>query len=200
MSLLRGSGKDLLNVSKFVLPLGGASVLAVALGVGWVTQPDRLVRGYQPAQPVAYSHRLHAGSLRIPCQYCHTGARKSRVAGIPPVEKCMNCHRVTRTEAPDIRKLNAVYRSGEPLGWARVHALPDHVYFDHRPHVSGGVACQTCHGEVESMQVVRQVMSMRMSNCLACHRDPEGARSPRDAIVGRPGLAEGSEHCAACHR
>lgn len=200
MNFLRGSGKEIFNLSRFVLPVGLVSVLGVSLGVGWVTQPDRLARGYQPEQPVAYSHLLHAGSLRIPCRYCHTGAAKSRVAGIPPVEKCLNCHRVTRTEAPDIRRIHTVYDRGEPLHWARVHALPDHVFFDHRPHVNGGVACQTCHGEVESMQVVRQVMSMRMSNCLACHRDPEGARDPREAIVAESGFAQGPEHCAACHR
>ena len=76
----------------------------------------------------------------------------------------MNCHSVTKTDSPEIRKLAALYESGEPLQWERIHSLPDHVYFDHRPHVNAGILCQTCHGEVQTMNIVYQNMSMRMSN------------------------------------
>src|SRR5512147_2401719 len=114
MSLWRKSGQDFLNYSKFVLPIGIAAVLATVLGVGWYTQPDRFVRGYQPVQPIPYSHQLHAGVLRIPCLYCHSGALKSRLAEIPAVEKCMNCHKVTRVSRPDIKRLTAIFDSGSP--------------------------------------------------------------------------------------
>ena len=188
------SGREFLNISRFILPAAGAALLLTVLGVGWFTQPDRFARGYRPGQPIPYSHKLHAGVLKIPCLYCHSGALKSRQAGIPAVEKCMNCHRVTKTDSPQIRALAAIHASGGPLRWKRVHALPDHVYFDHRPHVSAGILCQTCHGEVQTMDVVYQSMSMRMGNCLGCHRDSHDAL-PRGSPIRR-----GPEHCNACHR
>jgi hypothetical protein len=194
MSFWRDSGRDFLNYSKFIHPIGIFAVLVTVLGVGWYTQPDRLVRGYQPEQPLPYSHQLHAGILRIDCLYCHTNALRSRHAGIPSVQKCMNCHTVTKVDSPDIKLLAAIYDSGDPLQWQRIHELPDHVYFDHRPHVNAGILCQTCHGEVQTMQVVYQNMSMRMGNCLGCHRNPDYAL-PADSQISK-----GAEHCFACHR
>src|SRR5512136_207263 len=149
MSAQSKSGHYFLHYSKFILLVGSVAILATVLGVGWYTQPDRYVRGYQPVQPIPFSHELHPGTLRIPCLYCHSGAQKSRVAGVPPVEKCMNCHKVTRTTSPPIKKLAAVYSAGTPMVWRRIYSLPDHVYFDHRPHVNSGILCQTCHGEVQ---------------------------------------------------
>lgn len=194
MSLWRESGQNLLHYSIYVLPAGVAAILITVLSVGWYTQPDRYARGYQPTQPIPYSHKLHAGTLRIPCLYCHSGALKSRIAGIPSAEKCMNCHKVTKTESPYIKQIAASYASGKPLEWERVHSLPGYVFFDHRPHVSAGVLCQTCHGEVETMDVLYQEMSLRMGNCLGCHRDPHNAL-PADSKIQR-----GPEHCNACHR
>lgn len=180
--------------AKGILPLGAVCVLLTVVAVGWFTQPDRFVRGYGPEQPIAYSHALHAGTMKIPCQYCHANATKSRHAGVPPVETCMNCHRVTKTDSPEIQKLTAMFNAGKPLEWRRIHLLPDHVYFDHRPHVNAGIACQTCHGEVQTMRVVSQHMAMRMSNCLGCHRDPRAALP-----AGSP-IKRGPENCNACHR
>lgn len=194
IKFLRDSGRDAVNYSKFILPVGLVTVLGTVLCVGWFTQPDRLARGFEPRQPIPYSHKLHAGVLKIPCLYCHSGALKSRLAGIPPVEKCLNCHRVTKTESLYIKQVASTYNSGAPLHWKRIHALPDHVYFDHRPHVGAGILCQTCHGEVQTMEVVYQYMSMRMSNCLGCHRNPKYAVPPDS------GVAAGPEHCNACHR
>jgi hypothetical protein len=188
------TGRNFLHYSRFILPAGMGAVIITVLGVGWYTQPDRFVRGYQPAQPIPYSHKLHAGVLKIPCLYCHSGALVSREAGIPAVEKCMNCHKVTKTDSPYIKQLAAIYASGEALKWRRVHALPDYVFFDHRPHVSAGILCQTCHGEVQTMDVVYQSMSMRMGNCLGCHRDPHDAL-PADSKIQR-----GPDNCNACHR
>ncbi len=193
MRWLQETGRNFLNYSRFILPVGFVTILATVSAVGWLTQPDRFVRGYQPVQPIAYSHNLHSGVLKIPCLYCHSGVLKSRKAGIPSVEKCMNCHKVTKVESAEIKKLAAIYDSGEPLEWQRIHALPDHVFFDHRPHVNAGIICQTCHGEVQNMDIVYQSMSMRMSNCLGCHRDPHDA-------VPNSNIQEGSEHCYACHR
>jgi len=194
MSSMKESRRNFLNYSRFILPVGVAAVLTTVLAVGWYTQPDRYARGYQPEQPIPYSHKLHAGTLRIPCQYCHTGTLESRYASIPAVATCMNCHNVTRTDSPHIRKVAEAYASGAPLKWVRIHSLPDHVYFDHRPHVNSGILCQTCHGEVQTMEVVHQEMSLRMGNCLGCHRDPAYAL-PADSKIER-----GPEHCNACHR
>lgn len=188
------TGQDLVHYSRFILPISAGSLLITVLGVGWLTQPDRYVHGYQPEQPIPYSHQLHAGVLKTPCLYCHSAALASRSAGIPPVEKCMNCHRVTKTDSPAIRKLAAIHAAGEPLRWQRIHSMPDYVFFDHRPHVAAGVLCQTCHGEVQTMEIVSQQMSMRMANCLGCHRDPHNAL-PADSKIVR-----GSDNCNSCHR
>lgn len=187
------SGRDFLNFSKYILPAGVVSVLATVLCVGWFTQPDRLERYYQPRQPIQYSHKLHAGTLRISCFYCHGSVLKSRQAGIPPVDKCMNCHKVTKTNSPEIKRVAAAV-SGAPVQWARIHSLPNHVFFDHRPHVAAGIICQICHGEVQTMDTVYQFMSMRMSNCLGCHRNP------KDALPSGSKILKATESCNACHR
>jgi hypothetical protein len=189
---------------RWVLPGGALAVLVTAVATGWLSQPDRFVRDYAPRQPIPFSHALHAGQLQITCVYCHSGAPRSRTAGIPSAEVCMGCHEHTATDRPAIRRLAAIHRSGTPLFWQRVHTLPDHVYFDHRPHVNAGIACQSCHGAVEAMPVVVRRMAMRMSNCLACHRDPHGAVPAGDPVrpdpAGAPAPRRGPEHCAACHR
>jgi len=171
-------------------------------------------QGYEPVQPIAYSHRLHAGELQIQCQYCHFGADKSRHAGIPPASVCMNCHKfvtaplgAVRAEdelaakekrAPrpvvsaELRKLYAAIDTGQPVAWNRIHSLPDFVYFDHRPHVNAGVACQQCHGPVESMERVRQVSDLSMGWCVNCHRD-----TSRTGIAGR--RVNASTNCSTCH-
>ncbi len=182
------------RVLRLVLPAGAAAVMATVVGVGWFTQPDRFAKGYAPEQPVPFSHQLHAGTLRVPCLYCHSGADRSRAAGVPGTEVCMGCHSVTRADKPAIQKLAEIHKAGGTLPWQRVHTLPDHVFFDHRPHVNAGVACQTCHGEVQNMTVLTRQMGMRMGSCLACHRDPHAAL-PKDTKITRA-----AEHCTACHR
>jgi len=182
---------------RILIVLGTAAVAATVLLVGWFTQPDRFAQGYAPAQPIAFSHRLHAGDMSIDCLYCHSGARpssNSRNAGVPSVETCMNCHQVTRTDRPAIQRLTKIYQNDEKLEWVRVHTLPDHVYFDHRPHVNAGIACQTCHGPVQTMDVLTRRMSMRMSNCLGCHR------APKEALPAGSPIKRGPEECSACHR
>jgi hypothetical protein len=174
--------------------LGTAAVLSTMLVVGYATEPDRFAKGFSPEQPFAFSHRLHAGDNNIPCLYCHTGAERSRHAGVPATETCMNCHSVTRTEKPGIQQLATAFKTNQVIDWNRIHTLPDHVYFDHRPHVGAGIACQTCHGEVQTMEKVSREMLMRMGNCLACHRDAHKAVPPGSKIT------QGPTNCMACHR
>lgn len=182
------------RATRFVLPVGALAVLLTVLTVGWFVQPDRFAKGYAPQQPIPFSHQLHAGVMKMQCLYCHSGATRSRSAGVPSAEVCMGCHRVTRTDSPAIQKLTRLYNAGQPILWKRVHTLPDHVYFDHRPHVNAGIACQTCHGQVQDMPVITRVMGMRMGNCLGCHRDPHAAL-PKGSPITR-----GPEYCSACHR
>lgn len=129
--------------------------------------------GTSPPQPIDFSHRIHAGDNEIPCQYCHVQARRSISAGVPSVNKCMGCHAEVATERPQIRRLAEYFRNREPVPWIKVHDLPDFVHFTHKRHVAAGLECQTCHGPVETMDVVSREAPLRMGLCLDCHRQRE---------------------------
>lgn len=129
-------------------------------------------------QPIAYSHKLHAGTLQIECEYCHFNARRSIHAGVPSTETCMNCHKMVPTEGrseqaqADIAYLKEMYAKGEPIPWVKIHDLPDFVHFSHKRHVQGGVECQECHGEVQNdMTVAYRVSELTMGWCLNCHKE-----------------------------
>ncbi len=166
------------------------------LVVGWAAQPQRFVRGYAPAQPIPFSHKVHAGANRIPCEYCHTNPERSRDASVPAVQTCMNCHRAIAMADSNYIKQDVIARlaSDTALAWTRIYDLPDHVYFDHRAHVNVGVQCQVCHGEVQTMDVVSRVMNMRMGECLLCHREPKPYLPPDSKVT------QGPTECTACHR
>lgn len=134
-------------------------------------------------QPIAFSHKLHAGDKTIPCQYCHAYARRGPVAGVPSVERCMGCHNFIATRRPEIKKLAAYWERKQPIPWIRVYTLPDYVYFSHKRHIRAGLECQRCHGPVETMPVVFKYSSLEMGWCLSCHRQ-------RGAPVD----------CATCHK
>ncbi|GAB2783091.1 c-type cytochrome [Rhabdobacter roseus] len=128
-------------------------------------------QGYAPKQPIAFSHKLHAGDYKIDCNYCHTGASRSRSAHIPSANICMNCHGVIKKESPEIQKIYEAIENDRPIEWVRVHNLPDLAYFNHAQHVNvGGLQCQQCHGEIEKMEVVQQRSSLTMGWCIDCHR------------------------------
>jgi len=154
--------------------------------------------GYQPIQPIAFSHTIHAGDNKIDCQYCHSSAKHSKTSGIPSANVCMNCHKNISEVADDtkissmnmgkaeldkeIQKLytavgwdaeNLEYTGKtQPIKWVRVHNLPDFAYFNHSQHVTvGGLKCQTCHGPVETMDEVYQFSPLTMGWCLDCHKE-----------------------------
>jgi mono/diheme cytochrome c family protein len=159
----------------------------IAMGSwSWVTMWNTNVhQGYQPVQPIKYSHKLHAGAMKIECQYCHTGAFKSKNASIPSLNVCMNCHKAVKTESPEIKKIydalgydpaTAKYDStkAQPIQWVRVHNLPDLAYFNHSQHtVVGKIECQKCHGQVQEMQEVYQYSPLTMKWCIQCHKRTE---------------------------
>ncbi len=166
------------------------SLLAIIfLGYATVDSATKLGRqqGYAPAQPIKFSHQLHAGVNKIDCQYCHSGAAKGKSAVIPSPSLCMNCHKaISQGPVYGTTEIAKIYDAvgwdadklqykpdyeEKPIEWIRIHNLPDHVYFNHAQHVSaGGVACQTCHGTVEEMEVMRQHSTLGMGWCVNCHR------------------------------
>ncbi|RIY12228.1 cytochrome C [Hymenobacter rubripertinctus] len=136
-----------------------------AMGVG-------LSQGYQPTQPIAFSHKLHAGENQINCAYCHTSVYKSKSANIPSPNICMNCHSQIKTESPEIKKIYRAIERKQPIQWVRVHNLPDLAYFNHSQHTQvGGIECQTCHGPIQNMEVVYQYSPLTMGWCINCHRE-----------------------------
>jgi hypothetical protein len=179
-----------------VVPLGVLAVFTTMLIVGRTVEPARYAIGYAPQQPIPFSHQVHAGANRIPCQYCHTNADRSRDATIPAVQTCMNCHRsITMADSDYIKQaVIARLKTDAPMKWKRVYHLPGYVFFDHRAHVHAGIQCETCHGDVKSMDVVRRVMDLRMGSCLDCHRDPRRYLPPDSPIE------KGPTDCTACHR
>lgn len=194
-----------------VLALGGA-----ASGL-YITQPEVLKTGYTPVQPVAYSHKLHAGELGMDCYYCHTSVGKSAYAAVPPTETCMNCHVRVKPQSPRLALVRESYNTGQPIPWVRVHQLADFAYFNHKAHITAGVSCVSCHGRVDQMVEVKQVEPMNMAWCLDCHRNPAPHIRPveqvtnlawkpdRDPVdIGREIIqAKGinpPQHCSGCHR
>lgn len=132
-------------------------------------------QGYAPKQPIAFSHKIHAGQYQIDCKYCHTGVMKGKNANIPSPNICMNCHNQiksgTNTGEGEIAKIVAAYENNKPIEWVRIHNLPDLAYFNHSQHVNvAGVECQTCHGPIQEMDVVRQHSLLTMGWCIDCHR------------------------------
>jgi len=123
-----------------------------------------------PEQPIHFPHVKHPGALRMNCLYCHYAAEKSEVANIPAVSICIGCHKMALTDRPEIQKLTAYWNAGREPPWIHVYTLPDHVKFNHMRHVKAGLACQTCHGPVQTMQVVYRYSSLKMGWCIECHR------------------------------
>jgi hypothetical protein len=168
------------------------NVVGLLLGVGplyalglvyYAGAPRTTDVGYMPAQPVPYSHALHAGELGIDCRYCHTNVDRASHASIPSTETCMNCHRSIWTTSAKLLPVRESYATNKPIEWVRVHDLPDYVYFDHSAHVTRGVGCVSCHGRVDQMTEVWQDQPLTMSWCLDCHRAPERNLRPVDEVT-----------------
>lgn len=158
-------------------------VVGIILFFWYYGSPKYTDVGYRPVQPIPYSHKLHAGDAGIDCRYCHTNVEKSAVANIPPTETCMNCHTVIKKDSPNIAPVKKSWETGKPIKWVRVHMLPNYAYFDHSAHVTAGVGCESCHGNVAEMEVVEQAEPLSMSWCLDCHRNPVPNLRPLDEVT-----------------
>jgi mono/diheme cytochrome c family protein len=170
--------------------VGGYFVVKGAIGLG-------REKGYEPTQPIYFSHKVHPGANQINCLYCHGGAMEGKHANIPSVNVCMNCHmtineytgekifREDGTEVNGTAEIQKIYAAagwdpakkqytnpGKEIEWVKIHNLPDHVYFNHSQHVKAGkVQCQTCHGEITNMNEVKQISELSMGWCVNCHRE-----------------------------
>lgn len=165
--------------------------LLLLMGFRW----DRYRKA--PDQPIAFSHQIHVGKLNLDCVFCHESAEKSYYAGVPSVQKCMDCHINVKTESPEVQKLHKYWNDKEPIPWNRVHRIRmrNYVYFSHERHLKAkdvkvnnknfalgkpGIACESCHGEVRAMAKVRAVSSLKMGWCVTCHRHND---APTDCLT-----------------
>ena len=182
-----------INPTIFKMTVGTIIILALfTYGYIFGVTEVAVQQGYRPEQPIKYSHKLHAGELKIDCKYCHSTAEKSKQASIPSVNTCMNCHKGVQMRdkyagkiSPEIQKIYAAMDydpekpegqqygpNPKPVRWIRIHNLPDHAVFNHSQHVKGaGLACQNCHGPIQEMEVVEQYATLQMGWCVKCHRE-----------------------------
>ena len=198
--------------------------LAVVAGVTYYFTPKFTRVGYQPAQPVPFSHAVHAGQLGLDCRYCHHGVEKSWYSNVPSASVCMNCHNQVLREDPRLAPVRESFESGKPLAWIQVHKLPDYVYFNHAVHVNRGVSCVECHGPIHEMDEVYHAKPLSMAFCLSCHRNPAEKLRPLERVTDldwtwsedkaesrRQQRLEGAKlahnwkveslvNCSACHR
>ena len=204
-----------------ILAIGFSTYLPL---VTWLfIAPETTDVGYRPEQPVSFSHKLHAGDLKMDCRYCHSTVESTAFAAIPDTKICMNCHASIKSDADTLKLVCESYSTGEPISWIKIHDQPDFVFFNHSAHVNHGVGCVSCHGRIDEMEVVHQDKSLSMAWCLECHRDPTPYLRPRSEItnmewsaadVGKTQDELGKEllkkyeiptstfltNCTACHR
>jgi hypothetical protein len=197
------------------LLLGGSMVVA---GAWYYLTPKYSRVGYQPIQPVPYSHLTHVEQLGLDCRYCHTGVAQSWYANIPSPSVCMNCHSQVLANDPRLAPVRDSFKSGQPIPWVQIHRTPDFVFFNHAVHVNRGVGCVSCHGQVNQMVEVRHEKPLSMAFCLDCHRNPAPNLRPLDQVynmhwtndpahqleVGARFVQDwkinASQNCSACHR
>ncbi|OHE81617.1 MAG: cytochrome C [Verrucomicrobia bacterium GWF2_62_7] len=194
------------------------SAVVVSAGVWYYLTPKYSRVGYQPIQPVPYSHATHVGQLGLDCRYCHTGVESSWYANIPSPSVCMNCHSQVLPNDPRLAPIRDSVKTGAPVPWVQIHRTSDFVYFNHAVHVNRGVSCVSCHGQINKMVEVRHEQSLTMAFCLDCHRNPAPNIRPLDQVYNmtwtndparqleagvrcvRDWKIRSSHNCSACHR
>ncbi len=165
----------------------------VLIGIGVLTylpllatlalSPKTRAIGYQPKQPIPFSHAMHAGKLQIDCRYCHSTVEQAAFAAIPPTQTCLNCHASIKSDSAMLVSMRKSFETGQPISWIKVHDVPDFVYFNHSAHINKGVACEKCHGRIDQMDEVYQAKELSMAWCLECHRQPLQHLRPREAVT-----------------
>jgi len=187
--------------------VGAAAVVLLAVLMflavsSWSRQP---AVAKPSVQPIAFPHIVHVQTYKIDCQYCHADARRSEYAGLPSVERCMGCHKIAGADKPEVKKLAEYAAKREPIPWTRVYKLPEFTHFTHKAHIRAELACQTCHGPVETMTTVAATTGQSLTNdllnlvglhptappltmgwCVDCHRQQNatrGTQAPLDCVM-----------------
>ena len=197
---------------------------AVTAGVTYYFTPKYSRVGYEPIQPVPFSHAVHAEQLGIDCRYCHSTVEKSWFSNIPSASTCMNCHNQVLKDDPRLALVRESATNNVPIHWVQIHRVPDYVYFNHSVHVRRGISCVECHGRVDEMDEVRHAKSLTMGFCLDCHRDPAAFIRPENKVTDlgwqwstnaniaaemqmtngvrfvRDWRVQSLDNCSACHR
>ncbi len=173
--------------------IAGGGLFALIMG-GLVTDPVTLNIGYQPEQPVPFSHAIHAGQLKMDCRYCHNTVFDAAHAAIPPTATCINCHSpasdqnttalaAVHASSEKLAPIHESWKTGKSVAWKRVHNLPEFVFFNHAAHVNSGVSCKTCHGRIDQMEEVYQHEELSMAWCITCHRNPDPHLRPQELVT-----------------
>jgi hypothetical protein len=203
-----------------LIVVGGLLVVGGGLtaGVWYYFTPKYTRVGYQPLQPVHFSHEIHAGQLGLDCRYCHSTVDQAWYANVPSSSTCLNCHNLILKDDARLALVRDSFKGNQPIPWVQVHKTPDYVYFNHAVHVNRGVSCVSCHGPVNHMDEVRHDKPLSMTFCLDCHRHPENnLRRPEEVYnldlqidpetqktSGQRFVQEwrvnSSQYCSACHR
>ena len=218
-----------MRLTFLAIAIGGGGFMTAVMG-GLLTDPETLNVGYQPEQPVPFSHAIHAGQLKMDCRYCHNTVFDAAHAAIPPTATCINCHSpaddrgqsalaAVHATSDKLAPIHESWKSGASVGWKRVHNLPEFVFFNHAAHVNSGVSCKTCHGRIDQMETVYQHEQLSMAWCITCHRNPNPHLRPKEFVTKldweppdgwdqeefakqqRKDLHINPKvHCAVCHR
>jgi hypothetical protein len=180
-----------------LLFIGAAAlVLAATAAFAWSRSGGAWNVGEAAAQPIPFSHAIHAGQIGLDCRYCHATVEHAAGAGMPTAETCLGCHSQVWNVGAQFAPLETALRLGSPVTWSSVHRLPEHVRFNHAAHIGAGVTCATCHGAVQEMPRTVKAETLSMGWCLDCHRE---------APAARPVQHHGTEiseltNCSTCHR
>lgn len=157
-------------VKVITITFRGSMLLLSIAGFSFFRENDQA-----PKQPIDFSHKIHAGDYQIPCLYCHANARRSPVAGVPSVQLCMGCHKITATDRPDVQKLKGYWDRKEPIPWVKIFGQPDFMAFSHVAHIQAHVTCEDCHGPIQKMDRIHKAVDLTMDRCIGCHRDRQAS-------------------------
>jgi hypothetical protein len=198
---------------RLALIVGAALVLLIGAAVfAYVRSGNAWAIGRPAAQPIPFSHAVHAGDLGLDCRFCHAGVERRTDAGMPSAETCLGCHERVWNVTAQFAPLRAAIARRAAVEWSSVSRLPDHARFDHAAHTQAGVACESCHGKVQEMPRTARAETLSMGFCLDCHRNPAAGTQPAAGPAVRPqGLQSlRYEHygvevspltrCSTCHR
>lgn len=183
------AGRGIGVLRGWIVLMAFAALITASFGVraelpvpAHIKPPVGTHKGDNVPQPIEFPHNTHVAVNKINCMYCHTYARRSNVAGIPPTSKCLGCHKVIATDKPRIQKLTEYWEKNESPRWKKVHDVPDYVHFSHQKHIKKFVfdadfpvedvqqVCALCHGEVREMTVAEKKKPLNMGFCQRCHK------------------------------